>query len=590
MRMGTALPVVLTTATAAAVAITGIGGRGSSPHAAAASPVSVAAGARRFLSPEAPAPDVGTRESRLVASDEGRLPPGDLGGPFFEDTDEDLLPADVDTDFDRTVYRQRFVSSDPQRLAGASELEWNLFDDTSLHLVLEELDWKADDGSKFTWRGRVEGDPHSQVVILVDGSTLTANVALSNGDLFAVDSPAPGVQRIQELNPSVFAECGQDPSVALAAPDEGGGAPPLTLPQAAGGSELIDVLLVYTPGARDSLGSTQLIENRLQLQVEWANAVYQNSGASQRLRAAAILEVDYDDSHHDGLTALEDLTYTGDAELEAIHALRDAYSADMVTLFTRPSNVCGIAWQPLDAGNIQWYEIYMFSVVVASCTSNPRTFTHELGHNQGAYHDPLTSQLQGMTPAQIDAVVLPNSFGYIAPGDAFHTVMAYGSSCSWCASLQQFSNPDLSWQGLPTGDARSDVRTTLQATHVTIAAFREPAACTGESDGDGDGVCDPLDDCVDVANPDQRDTDLDGYGNLCDADFDNDGVVGAPDYATVVGLFGQEASDPGYDPDVDLNGNGAIGGPEFSFVLSRFGEDVGPSGLACAGSAPCSAE
>ena len=35
-------------------------------------------------------------------------------------------------------------------------------------------------------------------------------------------------------------------------------------------------------------------------------------------------------------------------------------------------------------------------------------------------------------------------------------------------------------------------------------------------DGDGDGLCDPLDDCPDVADLDQIDRDLDGLGDACD--------------------------------------------------------------------------
>jgi hypothetical protein len=41
------------------------------------------------------------------------------------------------------------------------------------------------------------------------------------------------------------------------------------------------------------------------------------------------------------------------------------------------------------------------------------------------------------------------------------------------------------------------------------------APCCGHDD-DGDGVCDPEDNCRDVANPDQLDHDGDGAGNACD--------------------------------------------------------------------------
>jgi uncharacterized protein (TIGR03790 family) len=44
-------------------------------------------------------------------------------------------------------------------------------------------------------------------------------------------------------------------------------------------------------------------------------------------------------------------------------------------------------------------------------------------------------------------------------------------------------------------------------------------------DQDGDGVPDARDVCRDVPNPDQRDSDGDGFGNLCDADVDGDGWV-----------------------------------------------------------------
>ena len=64
------------------------------------------------------------------------------------------------------------------------------------------------------------------------------------------------------------------------------------------------------------------------------------------------------------------------------------------------------------------------------------------------------------------------------------------------------------------------------------------------SDADKDGVDDILDDnCVGQKNPKQEDTDLDGLGNDCDSDDDNDGVLDLKDNCPWVANPGQEDID-----------------------------------------------
>jgi hypothetical protein len=100
----------------------------------------------------------------------------------------------------------------------------------------------------------------------------------------------------------------------------------------------------------------------------------------------------------------------------------------------------------------------------------------------------------------------------------------------------------------------------------------EPA----EPDRDGDGLLDLVDDCPLYPNADQRDVDGDGYGSVCDPDFDNDGVVGAPDAARLAQVFGSGLGDGRYDPVVDMDGNGVIGTYELAAVARALG---GPPGL-----------
>jgi hypothetical protein len=123
--------------------------------------------------------------------------------------------------------------------------------------------------------------------------------------------------------------------------------------------------------------------------------------------------------------------------------------------------------------------------------------------------------------------------------------------------------------------------------------------CPFGVDDDGDGVCDDEDTCVPASlaqvdidrafNPAQRDTDADGYGNRCDGDYNNVGIVGVPAFNTFRSAFGTSACVMGFDPDTDHIGNGVIGIPAFNMFRDLFGRPPGPSGLSCAGTVPCPA-
>lgn len=95
-------------------------------------------------------------------------------------------------------------------------------------------------------------------------------------------------------------------------------------------------------------------------------------------------------------------------------------------------------------------------------------------------------------------------------------------------------------------------------------------------DSDGDGIPDASDDCPFYPNFGQEDANGDGYGNLCDPDFDDDGIVGTPDYISLVSRWGSLLGDPGYAAVYDLDSDGTIGMAEYLALLDAFG---GPPGL-----------
>jgi len=75
-------------------------------------------------------------------------------------------------------------------------------------------------------------------------------------------------------------------------------------------------------------------------------------------------------------------------------------------------------------------------------------------------------------------------------------------------------------------------------------------ADTGVVDGDGDGACDPLDDCPSVADPAQTDADGDGEGDACDPCTNVQPVVGVKTKLTMSKL-----SPPGGDDRVKFKGS-----------------------------------
>jgi Thrombospondin type 3 repeat len=123
-----------------------------------------------------------------------------------------------------------------------------------------------------------------------------------------------------------------------------------------------------------------------------------------------------------------------------------------------------------------------------------------------------------------------------------------------------------------------------------LVAALAPAAWAGVAGQCGDGAIDSdndtvpycLDNCVTVPNASQCDTDEDGYGNACDADTNNDGIVGGPDFGAFTASFGASGANV-----ADLNCDGIVGGPDFGTFTSSFGKPPGPSGLPCAGAIPC---
>jgi hypothetical protein len=92
-------------------------------------------------------------------------------------------------------------------------------------------------------------------------------------------------------------------------------------------------------------------------------------------------------------------------------------------------------------------------------------------------------------------------------------------------------------------------------------------------DSDGDGVPDDADNCTEVANADQRDTNGDGFGNICDADLDDNCLVAGNDWLIMRDALGMN------DPHADLNGDGIVARQDVLILFTSRFQPPGPSGI-----------
>ncbi len=131
------------------------------------------------------------------------------------------------------------------------------------------------------------------------------------------------------------------------------------------------------------------------------------------------------------------------------------------------------------------------------------------------------------------------------------------------------------WENQPAF-FNNDLFTDTPSSAFAVRVSRHLSWLTPLLDSDGDEVPDGSDNCLFAPNAGQDDTDADGYGNLCDCDFDQNGVCGFPDFNMLLAELGRPDSGVG----TDMDSNGLVGLSDFSLMLSGLGRPPGPSALA----------
>lgn len=326
---------------------------------------------------------------------------------------------------------------------------------------------------------RDEFDPDGFLILCVEDDAVAGLIQSSTtGKLYRIGYVAPGVHEFAPVGPMGIPDCRTPDAVpAPAAPTWERPAAPRP-PQPAGGCVAPlpngDVMIFYTAGARQEAGGVSAMNAECQLAVDTANLTYANSFIVNQLTLVFRGEISYTEAGAVE-TDRNRLKGTSDGHMDHVHADRDAFGADYVTLFVRSSDAdaCGIAYcTPSGAAE-------GFCVVNWTCASGNFSFAHEIGHLQGCAHN----REDAGSGCNNDCYSFGHRF-FGNSGAGWRTVMAYDTPPDTETEFVRigiWSNPHVDFDGQPCGvwthDCDDDNRfngATVTNTAPNREAWRNP--------------------------------------------------------------------------------------------------------------------
>ncbi len=348
-----------------------------------------------------------------------------------------------------------------------------LFADRTYVAVVDRVE--TDINGVLAVRGRVEGWDYATILLSSRGEQTLGTLSLPELGLEFEIRPATGAREhmVLEVNPRNRDVLEEAPALEPPAA-EFETWPRLQSSEASSAPSAetrLDIMVVYTPAARDWAASRGGIDLIISQDIQKDILALQNSGLDITARLAHSALINYQENGDSG-TDLTRLQGTNDGFMDEVHQWRNSYSADLVQLLALVNDTGGIGYlMNRTSGN----PTYAFTLVRVQQSGWTYSSIHELGHNMGCGH----RKDQAVQPG-------PGLFSYSAgwrwigsDGNRYCSIMSYQDNWDGqpVTQVPYFSSPLIYYLGAAVGDAiNADNTRTIRQTGPIVGAYRKRQA------------------------------------------------------------------------------------------------------------------
>ncbi len=390
---------------------------------------------------------------------------------FFDLNNKGQLQIESLTEQPLWITRQRNCGVDINILQEASKgivnsLQFNLFPDTILNGDITQIIIRTE--NTYTLIGNIVGSHSGGFIISVNEDVMVGNLCTLAGETYQILFTPSNFHIIKAIDNSRLPECGtgSEDYVLSQYTNYTEASSAAKAQTVSDDGSIFDVMVVYTAAARIAIGGTVAMEALINQHVDSANVSYANSGIAPRLRLVHQQEIVYTETGNSH-TDIVRLQNDSDGHMDEVHVLRDMHGADMVHLLLNSLDWGGRGYQMTSLATD--FSDWAFSLSMWNYGSS-MAFVHELGHNMGCAH--AVGDV-GDSPTERGDGLYDYSHGWRFWGNSgthFRTIMAYAPG----QRISYFSNPNVSYDGKPTGNHDSEDNVlSINNAASTIANWRQ---------------------------------------------------------------------------------------------------------------------